>query len=289
MRTTLLAVLATLAVPLVAGRAAAQEAEGPVLKEFKATLKTEAKAFRAQAQDEVALAKQDCATFDADIKAGNDPIAAIDVLFDAVTGHLDNLLENAAVINGNGVVALSSALMLIAGRDDLSGEYPAELYLGHGGPFDDFRADLEQAGDKAVAQIAKRVRKSLDKAEKLTGLSIGLRLERDGELQHTLTDQTGTVLIFPYEPLLDVVISAGDPAVTNDGRVWAAGWNSADDPVEVQLFRDDQAMASVVVDPAGSKRWKATFTGLRAGNYVLAAVQDSGNDDAYQGAGIGVR
>jgi hypothetical protein len=286
MRTVTLAAVALL---LLAPPPRAQADEGPALKELKATLKSEVKAFKAQTHDEVALAKADCATFDDAVKTGGDPLVALDALFDAVTGHLDNLLETAAISNGNGVVAYSSALMQIAGGAPLDGNYPAELYLGHDGLLDGFRADVEGAGDKAVAQIAKRVRKSLDKAEKLTGLSIGLRLVRDGELQHTLTDQTGTVLIFPFEPFIDLVLSAGDPEVTDDSRIWAAGWSSSDSAVEVQLWRDDEALDSVDVNPTGSKRWKATFTDLRAGNYVIAAVAGGGSDDAFQAAGIGAR
>src|SRR5262245_58549772 len=286
MRTSPMAALALL---LLASSSGAQADEGPALKELKATLKSEVKAFKSLAQDEVALAKADCAAFDDTVKSDGDPLDALDTLFDAVTGHLDNLLETAAVTNGNGVVAYSSALMQIAGGAPLDGNYPAELYLGHDGLLDGFRADVEGAGSKAVAQIAKRVRKSLDKAEKATGLSIGLRLVRDGELQHTLTDQTGTVLIFPFEPFIDVVISAGDPGVTDDGRIWAAGWSASDNAVEVQLWRDDEALTTADVNPAGSKRWQATFTGLRAGNYVIAAVEGGGSDDAFQAAGIGVR
>jgi hypothetical protein len=278
-------ILLALLVP--AASLAAQAEEGPVLKALKASLKSEVKKFKVIAAGEMAIAKFDLASFESDVKSGQDPITALNTLVEATVARLDVLLDAERAAAGNGGHALQDALVQLAGGGALNGEYPEVLYFAHGGLLDDYLAQLRQIDAKAVAQLGKRLRKSLDKAEKTAGLAIGLRLTRDGDPGYALASESQ--FIQPLgEPLLDFVLSAGNPEVAQDGRVWVSGRILGPLDVHVTLIPDAGAPLEDTVTADGPGRWLAAFTDLSSGNYMLQVEPDL-DSISSQVTGVGVR
>ncbi len=273
---------------VLASPAAAFQDEALVVKQLKAELKAVAKAFKEAATGVEAVAKADLDVFDVSIATGQDPVAAAESLFADLAVHMEALFDEGQDAADGAAVQLNEALALLADGGSLSGIYPEALYAGHGGLLDTLRADVTKHWTRALTRLDRRVRKSLDKAEKSTGLAFGLQLDADGGLPFVLADENGSVAHDP-EPGLDLVLSVGDPTQADDGRVWLSGRRTVGAvDVLLLLVRDDGSAVLGASDAGNDRRWTASFADLPEGNYLVIAQIET-DEMASQVAVVGVR
>jgi len=200
-----------------------------------------------------------------------------DLIFDALRAAQLQLRDDTETVGIVHLIALGQALSQLP--QGPQGHYAAPLCRGAGGTVDDFHARLTKRLDKLAASLRKLLAALAKVLEKEAGFALSFRIEpptRDfegaanGFYPYTAWPAPGLTLT------IDTVLAGSSLSVEMDGRLSVAGSADGDfGKVNVAITNDgglNNFVQLVAPDP-NTKRWTATFTGLKEGHYLIVARQ----------------
>lgn len=263
LRTAVLAVLAlAVTAPLHAGPGkAVKKAKGLLQKNAEAALKDYGKVLKARR----ATLTGALDAIDAQLKAGLlTSVGDVDDLFQALVDFQSvswGDWQNARADLNDGVQ--EAFAVLVDAAIDVE-DYPADFQSGTGGRLDRIFEDFNDALAKACAQVRKRAAKTVKLFRNAEGIEVVVRLDPALELRAPRYFFDGTPAWWQSLPwTIDVMVTASDVAVDDDGVLFVAGTGWGTEALEVRRV---SASSSPVSATMRTWRWSAVLSGLPEGN-----------------------
>ena len=264
---------------LLAPVASAQLTDKQATKELRAAAKDSLKAVK----DAIDTARDDAmdaikAYEDALKNNGFDEVATLELfgqLHDFMGSVMDGTRDEAFLLGE----AASELLNQIDDPNVGLGIYPRDFQSGTDGLLDDTRAKMEQAAEKALDQVFKR----LDKTGKLLAkkntdllLTVVRRPLTPGVLDVAANFAAAEAFADAPQVTIDLAITLSSASVTGDGLAFLAGVGSE---AAVNVHATFAGETIIVAPDADTDRWSATFglvESLDEGNVLAEAVAEAG-------------
>jgi hypothetical protein len=267
--------------------AVAQVTEKEAVKQVEATSKVQLKAFKQNAAAALATLDASLKGLEATLPEDAEAAEVCAIVGSAASEFLATL--NDAADDAKAVVdfAAKDAMNAIADGADLEGLYPEALYYGGGGVLDKHRAAVTKAGAKSRDAAVKRLAKTATKLEKVASIALGFEL-RFPTRPNAIAITQGGLGGLAHTATLDLIVSASDLDLQDDGALFLAGQAGFESDVELN-FSTTGVDDSIDATPSpGTLRIQALFQSLPENGYVVGCRQ--GDDGAQGDTGeIGVR
>ena len=254
------------------------------LAQLKSAQATALKALKLELKSAQGVLLLNLKAFDGTVKAGGFSSSLVTGLFSDLFTFQTATRDAVHAAFAAAADAASDALDTLP--DPLNGIYPRGFSPGDGGLADQFRAQVETAVAKSVAQVRKKLAKSTTVAEKA---GIGLTFVVRTPFSYTEYRWTETVVsyLLASPPAIDTIIGFSTLAAAGDGHLRLSGHASLIDGETVSVDLTGPTNPVAVDALVFDRRWVHSAD-VTEGNYSVT-VRHDGDTVTFQGAAIGVR